>query len=63
MKNIIRNWEAAVGFARSIVNVPMVGLVEVIKRETISFLCTCEGCIKNWSFYSQADRKGPPPLG
>ena len=32
-------------------------LVEVIKRETISFLCTCEGSSKNWSFYSQADRK------
>ena len=58
MKNILRNWEAAVGFARSIVNVPMVGLVEVIKRETISFLSTCEGSIKNWSIYSQADRKG-----
>ena len=55
MKNILRNWEAAVDFARGIVNMPW--LVEVIKRETISFLCTCEGSIKNWSFYSQADRK------
>ena len=25
MKNILRNWEAAIGFARNIVNIPMVG--------------------------------------